>query len=136
MVSLRKRIPIVEFRIPNFPSFWINYWFLRKIVDVWNSRLVIRKVWTFWEGHKIWKNLPFSIWRYSVVSNFKWKIFSNFLSFSGGPNFTFHWKMKTKEFLPNRKLKLFNFSFHIIICTYIGIFTGKVFPININHIHV
>ena len=28
------------------------------------------KVSTFWEGHKIWKNLPLSIWRYSVASNF------------------------------------------------------------------
>ena len=36
------------------------------------------KVWTFWEGHKIWKNLPLSIWRYSVASNFKWKIFFKF----------------------------------------------------------
>ena len=36
------------------------------------------KVWTFWEGHKIWKNLPLKIWRYWVMSNFKWKIFFKF----------------------------------------------------------
>ena len=35
------------------------------------------KVWIFWEGHKVWKNLPLKIWRFWVVSNFKWKIFSN-----------------------------------------------------------
>ena len=40
------------------------------------------KVWTFWEGHNIWKNLSLKIWRYSVVSNFKWKTFSNFVFFS------------------------------------------------------
>ena len=28
------------------------------------------KVRIFWEGHKIWKNLPLKIWRYSVTSNF------------------------------------------------------------------
>ena len=45
------------------------------------------KVRVFWEGHKIWKNLPLKIWRYSVMSNFKWKIFSNFVAFSEYPNF-------------------------------------------------
>ena len=44
------------------------------------------KVWTFWEGHKIWKNLPLKIRHYSVVSNSKWKIFSNFVFFSECPN--------------------------------------------------
>ena len=33
------------------------------------------KVRIFWEGHKIWKNLPLKIYRYWVVSNFEWKIF-------------------------------------------------------------
>ena len=46
------------------------------------------KVWIIWEGHKIWKNLPLKIWRYWVASNFKWKIFSNFVAFSEYPNFT------------------------------------------------
>ena len=36
---------------------------------------------------KFEKNLPLKIWRYSVVSNFKWKIFSNFVAFSEDPNF-------------------------------------------------
>ena len=49
----------------------------------------VSKVWTFWEGHKIRKNLPLSIWHCSVASNFKWKIFSNFMPFSEGPNFTY-----------------------------------------------
>ena len=44
------------------------------------------KVRIFWEGHKIWKNLLLKIWRYSVTSNFKWKIFSNFVTFSEYPN--------------------------------------------------
>ena len=41
----------------------------------------------FWKGHKIWKNLPLKICRYRVMSNFKWKIFSNFVAFSEYPNF-------------------------------------------------
>ena len=45
------------------------------------------KVRIFWEGHKIWKNLPLKIWRYWLASNFKWKIFSNFVAFSEYPNF-------------------------------------------------
>ena len=48
---------------------------------------MVCKVWTFWEEHKIWKNLPLKIWHYWVTSNFKWKIFSNFVSFSECPNF-------------------------------------------------
>ena len=52
-----------------------------------------RKIWInfkvriFWEGHKIWKNLSLKIWHYSLTSNFKWKIFSNFVVFSEYPNF-------------------------------------------------
>ena len=49
----------------------------------------------FWEGRKIWKNLPLEIWRNLVRSNFKWKIFSNFVAFSEYPNFTLlqlHWQ--------------------------------------------
>ena len=48
----------------------------------------INLVWMFREGHNIWKNLPLSIWRYSLVSNFMWQIFSNFVPFSEVPNFT------------------------------------------------
>ena len=36
---------------------------------------------------KFEKNLPLKIWRYWVASNFKWKIFSNFVAFSEYPNF-------------------------------------------------
>ena len=50
-------------------------------------RLKSSKVRIFWEGHKIWKNLPLKIWRYSVTSNFRWKIFSNLVAFSEYPNF-------------------------------------------------
>ena len=39
------------------------------------------------KGTKFEKNLPLSIQFYSVVSNLKWKIFSNFVPFSEGPNF-------------------------------------------------
>ena len=46
------------------------------------------KVRIFWEGHKIRKNLPLNIWGYLVASNFKWKMFSNFVAFSEYPNFT------------------------------------------------
>ena len=34
------------------------------------------------KGTKFEKNLPLKIWHYSVTSNFKWKIFSNFVAFS------------------------------------------------------
>ena len=45
------------------------------------------KVWTFWEAHKIWKNLLDL--NLTLLSNvkFKWKIFSNFVCFSESPNF-------------------------------------------------
>ena len=49
--------------------------------------IVIGKVWIFWKGHKIRKNLPLKIWRYSIASNFKWKIFLNFVAFSECPNY-------------------------------------------------
>ena len=39
------------------------------------------KVRIFWEGHKIWKNIPLKIWRYLVKSNF--------VAFSEYPNFNF-----------------------------------------------
>ena len=61
-------------------------------------RILCVKVGIFWEGHKIWKNLPLKIWRYWVASNFKWKIFSNFVAFSEYPNFTtFTKKENNKE---------------------------------------
>ena len=41
--------------------------------------LVEVKVRIFWESQKIWKNLPLKIWRYSVTSNCKWKIFFQIL---------------------------------------------------------
>ena len=39
------------------------------------------------KGTKFEKNLPLSIWHYSVASNFKLKIFSNFVPFSECSNF-------------------------------------------------
>ena len=51
----------------------------------------VDKVRIFWEGHKIWKNLPLKIWPYSVTSNFKWKIFSNFVAISEYPDVTKTW---------------------------------------------
>ena len=58
---------------------------------------------------KFEKNLPLKIWRYSVVSNFKWKSFSNFVAFSEYPNFKYIHKifsLRRKTFLPIRKLCL------------------------------
>ena len=65
------------------------------------------KIRVFWEGHKIWKNLPLKIWRYWVASNLKWKIFfkfcgllsipelyctiSNFSLWNSKPRFIFKW---------------------------------------------
>ena len=36
-----------------------------------NPIILIDKVRIFWEGHKIWKNLPHKIWCYWVASNSK-----------------------------------------------------------------
>ena len=59
------------------------------ITDVkWGQPIKLIKVRIFWEGHEIWKNLPLKIWGYSVTSNFKWKIFKNFVAFSEYPKFT------------------------------------------------
>ena len=44
----------------------------------WHLR---RKFWTFWEGHKIWKNLPLSIWCYAVASNFQLEEFFKICAF-------------------------------------------------------
>ena len=68
---------IFKFSIQNWVSLILTF-FLSRFV----------KVWIFWEGHKIGKNLPPKIWHYWVASNFKWKIFSNFVAFSEYPNFT------------------------------------------------
>ena len=58
------------------------------------------KVRIFWEGHKLRKNLPLKIWHNWVASNFKWKIFSNFVAFSKYPNFKIH-----RLWMHNLKLK-------------------------------
>ena len=60
------------------------------------------KVQVFWEGHKFEKNIPLIIWRYSVSSNVKRKIFSNFVAFSEYLNFkSYSWTgCKEKVFQP------------------------------------
>ena len=60
--------------------------------------VAILKVRIFWEGHKIWKNLPLKIWLYWVVSNFNWKIFSYFVAFSEYPNFKVERPREVKVF--------------------------------------
>ena len=60
----------------------------RNYISHFEMWLRLVKVQIFWEGHKLEKNLPLIIWRYSVVSNVKWKIFSNFVAFSEYLNFT------------------------------------------------
>ena len=45
------------------------------------------KVRIFWEGHKIWKNLPLKIWRYSNVKFQVEDFFFKFVAFSVYPNF-------------------------------------------------
>ena len=51
-------------------------------MEEWTSDHKLFKVRIFWEGHKIWKNLPLKIWHYWVAFDFMWKIFSNFVAFS------------------------------------------------------
>ena len=45
------------------------------------------KVRTFWEAHKIWKNLPHGLYTYLVNIQTMRKIFSNCVCFSESPNF-------------------------------------------------
>jgi hypothetical protein len=45
------------------------------------------KVWTFWEGHKIWKNLPLKIWRNWVTQIESGRFLKNFVPFSERLNF-------------------------------------------------
>ena len=53
----------------------------RPVLRLWHvtPKDIGGKVRMFWKGHKIWKNLPPFIWHYLVTTNFKWKIFSNFV---------------------------------------------------------
>ena len=54
----------------------------------WLFRLILKFGYSE-KATKFEKNLPHKIWRYWVASNFKWKIFSNFVAFSEYPNFTY-----------------------------------------------
>ena len=67
--------------IRNLPSYLVQGTLL------WPSFYSSIKVRIFWIGHKVWKNLPLKICQYSVTSNFKWKISSNFVALSEYPNF-------------------------------------------------
>ena len=49
--------------------------------------IIKSKVKTFWEGYKIWKNLPL-VWRYCVNVKTSGRFFSNFVAFSENLNFT------------------------------------------------
>ena len=74
------------------------------------------KVRIFWEGHKIWRNLPLKIWCYWVASNIRWKIFSNFVAFSEYSNF------KKKSLIRNLRYDEFYKSF----CNWITAWYGLV----------
>ena len=84
-------------------------WWQKLLWNSYQSMYVLRisKVWIFWEGHKIRKNLPLKIWCYSVASNFKWKFFSNFVAFSEYPNFIITEPVTNQDFVTlwNKKTK-------------------------------
>ena len=63
--------PIISFLDNRGRTWGVNFLFLL-------PRTCSIKVRIFWEGQTIWKNLPLKIWRYRVVSKFKWKIFFKF----------------------------------------------------------
>jgi hypothetical protein len=67
------RYKIINFRHEN--NFELAIIFSHEI-DRHSKKDIDCKVQIFWEGNKIWKNLPLKIWCYSVASNFKWKVFS------------------------------------------------------------
>ena len=61
----------------------LSYILIHSYVDGTKLEITLNvKVRIFWEGHKIWKNLPLKIWRCSATLDFKWKISSNFVAFS------------------------------------------------------
>ena len=107
--------PKADKQVPWFFSLWS---FIRNVKH-WVScpcflsgLIILVKVRIFWEGHKIRKNLPLKIWRYSVTSHFKWKIFSNFVAFSEYPNFnrmfflTCSWRFLISNNLEQLQFKL------------------------------
>ena len=63
-----------------------NWKYSKKIINKNWYLTFFDKVRIFLEGHKIWKKI--FLLKYSVKSNLKWKIFSNFVAFSEYPNFT------------------------------------------------
>ena len=78
---------------------------------------------TFWEAHKIWKNLPHGLDIYLVNVQTMRKIFSNFMCFSESPNFNCSicssftlldekklWKMIRKYIFKKKKLMIFFLS--------------------------
>ena len=72
--TLNSRIWILSFRQHNFDE-WSKMYLNSFLNSCQNYQNMLFKVWTFWEAHKIWKNVPLKIWRYSVASNFKWNLF-------------------------------------------------------------
>ena len=68
------------------PKTWHKTKFFLRYICFKSTLLLI--VWTFCEGHKIWKNLSLSIRCNSVASNFKWKIFFRFCVFPESSNFS------------------------------------------------
>ena len=91
ILFLRKWTLLIKIFYKNVVS-WIFFYSQKFLIPYNRALLSVGKVWTFWEGHKIWKNLPPYIWRYSVMSNFKWNTFQNFVLFSKRPNFNFCWR--------------------------------------------
>ena len=78
-----------HFRIPKF-QFQKNILLsfdLSKVHIFWVHKNLDLKFKYSEKAKKFEKNLPLKIWHYSVTSNFKWKIFSNFVAFSEYPNF-------------------------------------------------
>ena len=58
-----------------------------KICAIVHMVLTFIKVWTFWEAHKIWKNLHRDLYIYLINIQTRRKIFSNFVCFSESLNF-------------------------------------------------
>ena len=96
-------------------------WFT--FVRVKKRALMHNKVQTFWETHKIWKNLPIILTNlliYLVYVKTMWKIFSNYVCFSKSPNFNtrYNFSLKLSHFFKlldvSKRLGLIHYFENII----------------------
>ena len=89
-----------------------------------------RKVWTFWEAHKIWKNLPRGLYIYLVNIQSMRKIFSSFVCFSESPNFNWQHSCNLSTVLMDSLSRaLFSIQLIMLLTTEVKSFLNCVMPL-------